>query len=167
MKRDPDSYKPANLWFGVFLFLFSKRRFLEMAADHAAWVNLKAPDLRAAYLNGSFDPCSEYGLKLERDRFSKLRAQFWNSLIQMLVISALALGFGAGAGVVGISLRLHFGHSLGFAGAFLIAWAALFELGGPRLASWDGETICELLHPRIFQCFFLPGALLTLCSVLL
>lgn len=165
--RDPDSYKPANLWVGVLMFLSSKNRFLDMASAHLAWANLKAPDLRAAYLNGTFDPCSDEMLKLEADRFAELRAQFWNSFLQMLGASALALAFGASVGVVGFSLPLHLGHLFGFSGAFLIAWAALFELGGPRLASWDGETACELLHPKIFQCIFLPGISVTLCSVLL
>lgn len=165
--RDPESFSAANPWRGVFLFLISKRRFLNVAREHLIWLNLKAPDLRAAYLSGSFKPDSKDALDLERARYDKLQAQFWRSLAQMLVIAILALAAGVWFGVVGVSLPFHVRHALGFTGAFLIAWAALFELGGPGLASWDGETLCEVLHPRIFQCLFLSGAFASLCSVLL
>ncbi|MES2160478.1 MAG: hypothetical protein V4476_04935 [Pseudomonadota bacterium] len=85
----------------------------------------------------------------------------------MSIVGLLALGFAVIMGAVGVSLPLHYGHFLGFVGAFLAAWATFFELGGPRLASYDGETLCELIHPKIFRTIFLPGALLSLTGVLL
>ena len=71
------------------------------------------------------------------------------------------------AWVVRPDLPFDGGHFLGFAGALLAGWAALFELGGPGIASLKGETLSEKVHPRIFQILFVPGTFVLLCSVLL
>jgi hypothetical protein len=40
---------------------------------------------------------------------------------------------------------------LGFLGTFLVGWTVLFELGGPDLASWNGETLSERTHLIVFS----------------
>jgi hypothetical protein len=165
--RDPDLYKATNPWMGTVLFFVSGHRFMNAAREHLIWLNLKAPDLRKKYLDGTFNPDSDNAKQLEFDRFSELRKQFWVSFSQVFTVAFLAMTTAYMMGVVRVTLPFHLGHMLGFLGTFLIAWAALFELGGPRLASWKGETLSELTHPKIFQCLFLPGAFAALWSVLL
>lgn len=165
--RDPDSYKEASASVAAVLLFVSERRFRAAAREHLYWLELKAPDLRAKYLNGTFDPGNEDATRLELARFQALRSQVWTSFAQMAIAALLSIIAAYVMGALDFCLPVYWGHALGFIGAFLIGWAAVFELGGPRLASWDGETLCELVHPRVFQGIFLPGAFATMLSVLL
>ena len=146
--------------------LFSKQRYVDAAVNHAAWLNLQAGDLRRQYLEGAFDPVTEETRALETQRLGYLRRQFRTSFIQMLFVSILAVASGVALDVVNPQLPFSLARVLGFLGTFLIGWAALFELGGPGLASWKGETLSEQTHPRVFQVLFIPGVFSLLCSIL-
>jgi hypothetical protein len=128
---------------------------------------MKHSDQRARFAAGTYDPRSDETRSLELRRFKDLRRQFWRSLTQASSTALLALLVGAWRGVVRPDLPFDGGHFLGFAGALLADWAALFELGGPDIASLKGETLSEKVHPRIFQILFVPGTFVLLCSVLL
>ena len=164
---DPDRYKPTKPFKGMWLFLASKRRYVNAAIEHGYWLDLQAPDLRKRYLEGKYDPDSQNYRTLESNRYDSLRQQFWASLMQVSIVALIALGVGASVGTIDISLSLNPSRTSAFIGTLLIAWAALFELGGPGLASWDGQTLSETVHPRIFQVLFVPGTLGLLCSAVI
>ena len=84
-----------------------------------------------------------------------------------LIVALLAILLGAWTGSIDPTLNFNPSRVLVFSSSFLIAWAALFELGGPGLSSWDGQTLSEIVHPRIFQTLFLPGTLGLLCATVL
>lgn len=164
---DPDHYRPTRPMMGVWLLFRSRQRYVDAAIEHVAWLNLQADDLRRKYLEGRYSPDSGDTRMLEVKRFESLRGQLWRSLRQVASAATIAFLIGIGNGTVGVDLPLHSGKVLGFAGTFLVAWATLFELGGPGLASWDGETLSEIVHPKLFQGLFIPGTLTLLCSILL
>lgn len=152
---------------GAWLLVRSRQRYVDAAVEHVIWLNLKADDLRRKYLEGRYLPDSEETRALEVKRFESLRGQLWRSLCQVAGVATIACLVGIGNESVGMDLPFHISKALGFLGTFLVAWAALFELGGPGLASWDGETLSETVHPKIFQVLFIPGTLAVLCSILL
>lgn len=164
---NPDQYKPTHPLKGVWLFFVSRQDYLDAAVEHVVWLNLQAEDLRRKFLEGKFSPDSESYRENELKRFKGVRKQFWNSFGQIAAIATLALLIGSYLGLIDVDLKFHPGKGMGFSGTFLVAWAALFELGGPRLASWDGETLSEIIHPKIFQLLFIPGTFALMCSILL
>lgn len=164
---DPDHYKPTRPMTGVWLLFRSRQRYVDAAVEHVVWLDLQAEDLRRKYLEGRYSPDSDDTRKLEAKRFESLRGQLWRSLRQVAGAAAIAFLIGIANKAVGVDLPLHLGNALGLIGTFLVAWAALFELGGPGLASWDGETLSETVHPKIFQVLFILGTLAVLCSILL
>jgi hypothetical protein len=163
---NPDQYKPTHSLKGVWLFFVSRQDYLDAAIEHVVWLNLQAEDLRRKYLEGKFSPPSESDRTLELRRYEILRSQFLNSFGQIAFLATLALLIGVYLGLIGVDFKFHPGKGMGFSGTFLVAWAALFELGGSRLASWDGETLSEIIHPKIFQLLFIPGTFALMCSIL-
>lgn len=164
---DPDHYKPTRPMMGVWLLFRSRQRYVDAAVEHVVWLDLQADDLRRKYLEGRYLPESDDTRSLEAKRLESLRGQLWRSLGQVAGAATIAFLIGIGNGTVGVDLPLHPGKAFGFIGTFLVAWAALFELGGLGLASWDGETLSEIVHPKLFQILFIPGTLAVLCSILL
>ncbi|MGJ0427988.1 hypothetical protein [Methylobacter sp.] len=164
---DINQYKPTHPMKGAWLLLTSKRRYLDAAVEHVVWLNLKAEDLRRAFFEGKYVPDSHETRTLELQRLESLRDQLLRSFLEVAVVAILALAVGIGTGAIDTDLTVHPGKALAYLGTYLAAWAALFELGGPGLASWGGETLSEVVHPKIFQILFVPGTLMLLCSILL
>jgi hypothetical protein len=165
--NDPSRYKQTPPMKGVWLLFVSKQRYLNAAIEHSAWLNLQAQDLRQKFLEGSFSLDSEASRAIELPRFESLRRQFWHSFGQTTLVAILTLLIGVYIKSIALELPVHPGKVIGFCGTYLVAWAALFELGGPRLSSWDGETLSEIVHPRIFQILFISGTFALMCSILL
>jgi hypothetical protein len=164
---DPDLYKPTSPMMGVWLFFISKRRYLNAAVEHGCWLNLQASDLRKKYLEGSFLPDSDETRSLELKRFESLRSKLWRSLRQVTLVTVLALLTGVTLGAIDISFPFNQGKVLTLLGTFLATWAALFELGGPSLASWKGESLSEIVHPMIFQMLFISGTFVLMGAIIL
>lgn len=152
---------------GVWLFFISKQRYVNAAIEHSAWLEMQAEDLRRKFLEGRYSPDLESTKTVELKRFESLRGQFGRSFGQVTIAAILALLISIGLKSVDTDFPFHSGKVIASVGTFLVAWAALFELGGPSLASWDGETLSETVHPRIFQILFIPGTFALLCSILL
>jgi hypothetical protein len=133
---------------------------------HAVWVNLKAPDLRQRFDEGTYSPDLSDFHAAEARNTADLVSRLMRSFVSMLVVSAVALVIGFVLGSLGPSLPLNLRKALAFVSTFLVAWATLFELG-TGIVSWSGETLNERLHPRIFQLLFIPGTLGLLCSIIL
>lgn len=164
---DPDEFRPTKPISGVWLFLISRRRYMDAAVEHSAWLSLQAPDLREMFREGKFDPISDRTHNLELQRFHQLRRQLWASLGKTSAIALVAIVVGVCLDALDPRLPIDPEGLLGFCGTFLIGWAALFELGGLGLASWGGQTLSEIVHPHIFQILFVPGMVALLCSALL
>ena len=164
--RNPEQYQPTEPIEGMWLFLISRRRYIEAAVEHCCWLNLQADDQRERYLKGEYDPDSQHTRTLEVGRYDSLRRQLWASFRQTSLVALVALLLGAWLDTVDISFNFNT-LALAFSGTFLVAWAALFELGGPSFASWDGQTLSETVHPRIFRFLFLPGILGLFCSTVI
>jgi hypothetical protein len=162
-----EQYKPTSPMKGAWLFIVSKQRYLSAAVEHVVWLNLQAEDLRQKFMEGTFTPDSDATRMLELQRFESLRHQFWHSFIQVASVTVLALLIGIFIRSIDVNLPFHPAKGISLLGTFLVAWAALFELGGPRLASWDGKTLSEKVHPKIFQILFIPGSFALMCSILL
>jgi hypothetical protein len=169
---DYEQYKPTSPLKGVWLF-FSKQRYLDAAFAHSVWLELQQEDLqedrRQKFLEGTYPstPDASKNRKRELQRYESLRDQFRDSFIQVASVTVLAALIDISIGSIDGSLSFHPAKGISLLGTFLVAWAALFELGGPRLASWDGKTLSEIVHPKIFQIMFIPGSFALMCSILL
>lgn len=164
---DPDQYKQTKPFKGVLLFLTSRDKYIDAAVEHGAWLQMQAEDLRAKYLEGKFIPASGETRVLETRRFESLQQQLLVSLGQVAGVALVSVLVGIWRNAIQLEMPIDVGRAAGFCGTALVGWAALFELGGPRLASWDGESLSEVIHPVIFQILFIPGVLGLLCSLVL
>lgn len=158
---DPDDFRPTPRIRAAALCLLRPGRFLEAAVEHAAWINLQVPDQRQRFIAGEYEPIDDDLMCLERRRRDQLRRQFWVSLVHTFVVAAIALVV---ATLAGASLSMASWSVAG--GTCLVTWAAIFELGGPGLASWSGRTLSEQIHPVIFEGLFLTGSLLLMLAAL-
>lgn len=161
-KLQPAEMKTAQ---ALLYFFFSGERFAKMAARHSLFVNIKAPDLHARWLEGIWPKPAEteQSIKFSRQQLSDLRAGFWQSALWVIAILILAIAFLLG---MGKSLPLSTDWKwLAMAGGALAAWGTIFQLTHVPM-TWGGESVFELLRPPLFLLLFVPGSVLALAGTL-
>jgi len=154
--HDPVLYRRATLPKATTLFLVAPERYLDLAVNHSVWINLKAPDLRADFEKGVYTPNVEEIRESERQRAKDLRSRLRVTLFSTALAAAIASTIAYAIGSIGFESDFNLRKIFASTGTFLIGWATLFELG-TGLVTWSGETLSELVHPKLFQVIFVPG----------
>ena len=67
-------YKTSNTLLGFLAFIFRKEKYLEMAVNHGMAINLRAPDIKAAFEAGSYPKPTwrDEALLSEREHYKEL-----------------------------------------------------------------------------------------------
>ena len=154
--QDLSLYHRVSLFKAIVLFFVSPERYLDLAVNHSIWVSLKAPDLRGKFESGEYDPDLDAIRETERRRASDLRSRLLSSLLATVATASIAAIFAYMVGGIDFELGLDLRKVIAASGTFLVGWAALLELG-TGLITWSGETLSELIHPKLFQVLFIPG----------
>jgi hypothetical protein len=156
-----EEYLKANVYKAVFLFLFARERYIDMAARHVVAANLAAPDQKRRIDDGEID--LNVWMKMFADQSTvaanDLDKGLWVSFLSIAIVALLSIGLAFAYGSVDPSLDFNWTRVITFIGTFLASWATLMELGG-SFRSWDGDALHELIHPLMFKILFVPGACL-------
>ena len=156
-------YKEVSAFKAVVRFLFQRKAFVDMAVKHDnAWVLTTSPELKEQFLRGEYKPDKESMRHHVELRTTALRKSLRSSGLLVLVSATVA-------GAIGWYLHKRFGPlsslvntAIQSAGAGLILWAAIWELGW-NVRSFGGESLPERVHQWVFRslcvcgtfCFFL------------
>ena len=162
-------YTRQSPYLGAIMFLFSKRRFIEMAVQHGMACNLESEDqLKLANERGN--ELLKQWEDTYRTDYTKMTiaidAALWSALRTILVVIVLSVGIAGLLCRVSFSLQLDYIKATTFVGSTLVAWATLMELGGD-FQVWDGKAFPQLAHTVVFKSIFVPGVLLVLTGMLL
>jgi len=151
-------FSRANTSDALLALLFERERYLLLAAEHEIAVSLDSRDFRAAYERGEYPkPGWEHDAAARASEHARhLTCGLRRALFATLSFALAGLVLAAAFGKVEPSLPLSAGKVLSVFGALLAAWATLFELGG-YAATYMGQALHELLHPKFFRVLFLPG----------
>jgi hypothetical protein len=155
----PDEHKKISLRRAAFLFLTRRKAFLELCVRHdRSYLLAESPDLLEKYRAGSYTPDEAALRKGAADRAVHIAASLRSAAI---VVGVTAL-VGAGAGY---TLGRLLGNMLWliqlaqFAGAALILWATIWELGW-NVRSFGGDTLPERVHQYLFRVLYAVGTFL-------
>lgn len=162
-------YQRANIFKAVIYFLFSRKRYIDLAVDHGMALNLEAKDqLKRAEEGG------ESVLKGWEENYRSgyinmtmtIRKALWEALAFIMLVAFIAVLVGINFGKISSSLSIDYMRIAVFLGTFLTGWATLMELGG-SLHTWDGGSLPELTHQAIFKVLFVPGVCLIFVGILM
>ncbi len=151
-------FQHASPWRTLPLLVFDRQCFVNAAVNHGMAVNLESPDLLSKHKAGTF-PTQGWEIEAEATisrSTDKLRQALWSSFIAVLVVTLIAIVITYSAGLLAPSLPIAVGKLTGAIGGFLAGWATLFALGTPT-ETYDGRTLPELVHPKVFTALFIPG----------
>lgn len=144
-------------WRALRLFVCDRQGFVSAAVNHGMAVNLESPSQLAHYQAGTYPTGWEIEAKANASRATdELCQALWSSFIAVLVVTLLAIAIAYSAGLLAPSLPIAMGKLTNAIGGFLAGWATLFALGTPT-ETYDGRTLPELIHPKIFTALFIPG----------
>ncbi len=157
--------KKATIPVALVCFLFSKRRFIQLAVEHNFALALQSADLKKKCdaqewptrpeVDSWFSACAE--------KLRNLRKEFWGSGLMTLSIAIAAGGLAVllGTPIPDTWAPKH----VAAIGALLAAWGTIFQLAHvPK--SWSGETMFEIFRPPLFLLLFLPGSVLAIAGTL-
>lgn len=157
--------KTATIRAALAYFLFSKKRFIQLAVEHDFALDLQSADLKKKC------DAKEWPTQPEVDnwfsRFSEqlrdLRKEFWGSGLMTLSIAIAAGGL---ASLLGTSMPdVWEPKHLAAIGGLLAAWGTIFQLAHvPK--SWSGETMFEIIRPPLFLLLFVPGSIMAISGTL-
>ena len=159
-------FKRANTYKAVFLFLFSRKRYISLAINHGMAINLEASDLRKRHEEGTF-PSEGWEAEAEKsakDAAIQVSRGFWGSFFLILLVAFISICVAYINDTVHPSYSVNYNLLATFLGSFLASWATLMELGG-GFATFSGEALHELIHPAMFKLLFVPGVCLILLGV--
>ena len=159
-------YKRANIWLAAFLFIFSFRHYLNLAAKHNISINLEARDLRKEYKEGRYKPEMRDSLETASEKGKELRYALLKSFLAVFITLVFALLIASLRGSLNPSLPVFWEKILALFAAFLLMWSTLFELGW-GLRTWRGEALHELVHSLLFRIIFISGSFLIMISLLI
>lgn len=151
-----DAHKKVSLRRAALLFLTRRNAFLELCVTHDRSYSLaESPDLLEKYRAGSYTP-DEASLRQNAATRAEHMAASLLAAGKVVGVTAIA---GAGAGFV-------LGRVLGnvlwlvqlaqFAGAAIILWATIWELGW-SVRSFGGDTLPERVHQYLFRVLYAVG----------
>jgi hypothetical protein len=144
----------------VFLFLFHRRAFLDMAAEHdVAWVISKSPDIRKSYLAGDYTPNREDVRAQASDRADGLRKSLFQAMLIVGVSAIAAIPVGLAARSYIGELGRITGNALQAVAAGIILWATLWQLTR-ELQSFGGHSLPERVHSWLFNGLYTLGTFL-------
>lgn len=156
-------YRRANKYRAVFLFFFSRKKFIDVATNHHMAINLEVSAHPEIYPIEKRLPI-EKATAIDNTRI--VSKGLLNAFCLILLTAIIALGVGYVLGSIKPSLPFDFNLLATFIGTFLVGWATLMELGG-GFATISHESLHELIHQLIFKILFIPGVCLLLLGVVI
>lgn len=151
----------------LWAFLFSRKRFADMAVAHDLAIIIQPADQLARYKAGAWSASTELEAMRQASlaRLLRTRAQFWRAGIAIMGVFALLVILYSG---LGRPLQLIFpddmGKVLAALGAIFATWGSVIQLTG--VESWSGESADEKLRSMLFQTMFVLGGAFALIGVL-
>ena len=159
-------YKKANVWLGLFLFIFRFSRFQKLAANHKIAIDLEDPKLGLEYQKEKYRPDERDALESAFFLGKKLRSSLGKSLFAVFITFVVALFLTFFEGSVSPSLSISWKKIVEILAAFLLMWSTLFELGW-GLRTWKGQALHELVHSLLFKCLFVSGSFFLMVALLI
>ena len=161
-------YKRANLSVALFCFVFSKRKYLNLAINHKIALSLESEKYKKRFESGTYPPenWEIEELKIAEVGANDLQKRITFSFSSIIVCSIVTITAGLLTHTIDFSFNLSWNKLFAFVGTFFASWATLMELGG-GLDTWSGETLHELLRPFVFKVLFIPGIFLLLMSIVI
>jgi hypothetical protein len=159
------TYKEISRVRAILLFLFSKKRFIDLSIKHDAGLTItEEKDLREKWLAGQYKPDENKLRNNATKRTDNLKKSF-------LLSGLFVLGSVIAAYFTGICLTKLYSpatdayiKALQVIGAALLLWPTLWELGW-HLRSWGGSTLPERTHNWIFRTLYILGTYSLFLSV--
>ncbi|MFN9473033.1 hypothetical protein [Acidovorax sp.] len=151
----------------LWAFLFSRRRFADMATAHDLAIIVQPADQLARYKAGAWSSGTELEAMRQASlaRLLRTRTQFWRSGLAIVGVFMLLVIMYSG---LGRPLELVFpddmGKVLAALGAIFATWGSVIQLTG--VESWSGESADEKLRSMLFQTMFVLGGAFALIGVL-
>ena len=159
-------YKRENVYLAMLLFVFKPSKYQSLAANHNIATTLEAPELAQKYREGNY-PINMYEyLSHALEMGIKLKQYLLRSFFTVSKILIVALAIGCFTNKLSFSLPLSINKITSISSAFLLSWAALFELGWD-LRTWKGEAMHERVHSLLFKTMFVSGSLLLMIALLM
>lgn len=148
-------------WVATFWFVFSIRKFSNLAPGHSLAINLEKADQLAKYQRGEF-PVEQLGEGARRQALEHGQALRRSLGVSFLAVSIFIIAGVAASvflGTVHPNLPMAWSKVLSVVGGHLAAWGTILQLGG-YAESYSGKNLYEIIRPPIFRSLFLPGLLL-------
>ena len=155
---NPATASRVSPWRAAIPMLFNRKKFMDLAVVHALALCAANKQYTEVIAQGEFPPAGWRDKTKSQlaEPTAELVHSFWSSLGVTLLFVAVGLIAAWFIGRLALDRPIGIGKILSVLGAFLAAWATLFELGGVA-ATFSGEQLHELVHPILFRAVFLPG----------
>ncbi len=159
-------FKRANTYKAVFLFFFSRKKYIALAINHSMAINLEAQDILNKYKEGTYPVVGweNEAIKSAEEAAKQVSKGLWGAFGSILMAAIIALAVDYYLGSINPFLSINYSLFSTFIGTFLASWATLMELGG-GFATWSGKALHELIHPAMFKLLFVPGVCLLFIGV--